>query len=506
MIYWKNDVKGDKIVKTNNSVIDLIDLSEIKMYINGKWQGAQNGEIFSVINPSTGEVVANIPRGGQSETKHAIESAEQAFKTWSKLTANERASYLLKVHDLMYEYKDQLAEIMSLEMGKPFTEAQGEVGFAASYLQWFAEEGRRVYGETIPPSAANKRLMVIKQPIGVVAAITPWNFPLAMMTRKVAPAMASGCTSIVKPAGQSPISALAFGKLLEMAGVPNGVVNIITGSSGPISDEIFANPTVKKVSFTGSTEVGKMLVKKSAAQLKRLSLELGGHAPFIVFEDADIDAAASGAVASKFRNTGQTCVCANRIYVQRSIIEKFSALFVEKAKALKVGNSIDPSVQVGPLVSYDGLAKVEEHVNDAVSKGARILCGGKRIEGDLSDGLFYEPTILGEVNSDMLITTDETFGPVAPIIAFDTEEEVIELANKTEYGLAAYFYTQNISRSVRVSEALQFGIIGMNDAVPTVAQAPFGGFKESGMGKEGGHQGISEYLEEKYISMGIEAK
>lgn len=345
--------------------------------------------------------------------------------------------------------------------------------------------------------------MVIRQPIGVVAAITPWNFPLAMMTRKVGPAMAAGCTSVVKPAGQSPISAIAFGKLVEMAGVPKGVVNIVTGASGPISDEIFENPTVRKISFTGSTEVGKLLVTKSAAQLKRLSLELGGHAPFIVFEDADLEAAVTGAVESKFRNTGQTCVCANRIYVQSSVIDKFSELFVEKVKALKVGNSIDPSVQVGPLVSPESLEKVEEHVNDAVSKGARLLYGGQRLKGELSEGLFYEPTILGEVNSNMLITSEETFGPVAPIIPFETEEEVVRYANSTEYGLAAYFYTENFSRSVRVSEALEFGIIGMNDAVPAVAQAPFGGIKESGMGREGGHQGLDEYLEEKYISMGI---
>ncbi|WMX58686.1 succinate-semialdehyde dehydrogenase [Peribacillus sp. R9-11] len=481
----------------------LINLSELKIYVNGEWTAAHNGETLPVTNPSTGKVVARIPNGGRQETHVAIAAAEKAFKTWSKLTAQERSKYLKKLHDLMHEYKDELAEIMSLEMGKPFTEAQGEVDFAASYLEWFAEEGRRIYGETIPPSAANKRLSVIRQPIGVVASITPWNFPLAMMTRKVGPAMAAGCTVIVKPAKQSPISALAFGKLVEMAGVPAGVVSIVTGSAGPISDEIFENPIVRKISFTGSTEVGKLLVTKSAPQLKRLSLELGGHAPFIVFEDADLEAAAAGAVASKFRNTGQTCVCANRIYVQRSVIDKFSALFVEKVQALKVGNSIDPTVEVGPLVSSDGLAKVEEHVQDALAKGARLLCGGQRVEGELADGLFYEPTVLGGVNKDMLITYKETFGPVAPIIPFDTEEEVIELANNTEYGLAAYFYTQNISRGVRVSEALEFGIIGFNDAIPTVAQAPFGGMKESGMGREGGHQGLEEYLEEKYISMGF---
>jgi succinate-semialdehyde dehydrogenase / glutarate-semialdehyde dehydrogenase len=489
-----------------SEIKSLVNLKELKMYVNGEWTDARERNTFSVINPSTGQVIAHVPNGGRYETQQAIEAAEQAFKSWSTLTANERAKYLLKLRDLMHEYKDQLAKIMSLEMGKPFTESQAEVIFAASYLEWFAEEGRRIYGETIPASASNKRLMVIRQPIGVVAAITPWNFPLAMMTRKIGPAMAAGCTGIVKPAKQSPISAIAFGKLVEMAGVPRGVVNVVTGESGPISDEIFENPVVRKISFTGSTEVGKLLVTKSAAQLKRLSLELGGHAPFIVFEDADLEAAAIGAVASKFRNTGQTCVSANRIYVQRSVIEKFSEIFVKKVKALKIGNSIHPNVQVGPLVSHDSLEKVEEHVNDALTKGAHILCGGKRVEGELAGGLFYEPTVLAEVNTDMLITNEETFGPVAPIIPFDTEEEVIQRANHSEYGLAAYFYTQNISRSVRVSEALEFGIIGMNDSIPTVAQAPFGGMKESGVGREGGHQGLDEYLEDKYISMGIEIK
>ncbi len=488
------------------TIDSLVNLNKPKLYINGEWKEAQSGETFAVTNPSNGKVVAHIPKGGRYETREAIEAAGEAFKSWSKLTAAERGKYLLKLRDLMHEYKDELAEIMSMEMGKPFTEAQGEVYFAASYLEWFAEEGRRIYGETIPASAPNKRLMVIRQPIGVVAAITPWNFPLAMMTRKIGPAMAAGCTGIIKPAKQSPISSLAFSKLVEMAGVPNGVVNVVTGDTAQISDEIFENRIVKKISFTGSTEVGKLLVTKSASQLKRLSLELGGHAPFIVFEDADLEEAAAGAVASKFRNTGQTCVCANRIYVQRSVIEEFSELFVEKTKALKVGNSIDPSSEVGPLVSHDGLEKVEDHVQDALAKGAQLLCGGKRLEGELSQGLFYEPTILGDVTNDMRITNEETFGPVAPIIPFDTEEEVIQFANNTVYGLAAYFYTQNASRLVRVSEALEFGIIGMNDAIPTVAQAPFGGIKESGMGREGGHQGIEDYLEEKYLSMKFQTK
>ncbi|RZI52626.1 NAD-dependent succinate-semialdehyde dehydrogenase [Aeribacillus pallidus] len=473
------------------------------MYVNGEWIEAKDGKAISVMNPSTGKMIANVPNGGRFETRQAIEAAEHAFKSWSKLTANDRAQYLLKLRDLMHEYKDELAEIVSLEMGKPITEAKGEVVFAASYLEWFAEEGRRIYGETIPASVPNKRLLVIRQPIGVVAAITPWNFPLAMMTRKLGPALASGCTGIVKPAKQSPISAIAFCKLVEMAEIPRGVINLVIGNAGPISDEIFENPIVRKISFTGSTEIGKLLVTKSASQLKRLSLELGGHAPFIVFEDADLEAAASGAVASKFRNTGQTCVCANRIYVQRSVLDKFSEIFVKKVQALKVGNSLDPSVQVGPLVSSEGLEKVEEHVHDALAKGARVLCGGQRIGGELSEGLFYEPTVLAGVNTDMLITKEETFGPVAPIIPFDTEEEVIQYANNTEYGLAAYFYTQNISRAVRVSEALEFGIVGLNDSIPAVAQAPFGGVKESGIGREGGHHGIDEYLEVKYISMGV---
>jgi len=487
------------VLKTNS----LVDLTDLKMYVNGEWIEAKDGKTISVMNPSTGKMIANVPNGGRFETRQAIEAAEHAFKSWSKLTANDRAQYLLKLRDLMHEYKDELAEIVSLEMGKPITEAKGEVVFAASYLEWFAEEGRRIYGETIPASVPNKRLLVIRQPIGVVAAITPWNFPLAMMTRKLGPALASGCTGIVKPAKQSPISAIAFCKLVEMAEIPRGVINLVIGNAGPISDEIFENPIVRKISFTGSTEIGKLLVTKSASQLKRLSLELGGHAPFIVFEDADLEAAASGAVASKFRNTGQTCVCANRIYVQRSVLDKFSEIFVKKVQALKVGNSLDPSVQVGPLVSSEGLEKVEEHVHDALAKGARVLCGGQRIGGELSEGLFYEPTVLAGVNTDMLITKEETFGPVAPIIPFDTEEEVIQYANNTEYGLAAYFYTQNISRAVRVSEALEFGIVGLNDSIPAVAQAPFGGVKESGIGREGGHHGIDEYLEVKYISMGV---
>lgn len=471
------------------------------MYINGEWREAINGETFDLINPSTGSVLGHIAKGGKEETREAIEAAEEAFKSWSKLTAYERSSYLMKLRDLMLEHKEELAEIMSTEMGKVYNESLGEVVYAASFLEWYAEQGKRIYGETIPASSTDKRLLVIKQPVGVVAAITPWNFPLAMMTRKLGPALAAGCTGVVKPAGQSPLSALAFAKLVEKAGLPAGVVNIVTGSSTPVTNEIFENPIVKKVSFTGSTEVGKLLVRKSADQLKRLSLELGGHAPFIVFEDADLEAAAEGAVASKFRNAGQTCVCANRVYVHSSVINKFSELFAEKVKALQVGSSLDPKSQIGPLVNQSGIEKVEEHINDAIQKGAKLLCGGKKVEQQ--DGFFYEPTVLSEVTPDMLITFEETFGPVAPIIPFDSDEQIMKEANHEEYGLAAYLYTNNISRAVKVAEALEYGIIGLNDAVPGVPQAPFGGIKQSGIGHEGGHQGIEEYLDIKYISIKI---
>lgn len=479
--------------------LSLIDFGNVKLFINGEWTSASNGSTFSVKNPNTGEVVAEVPRGAKEETKAAIEAANGALPNWAKLTANDRADYLLKVRDLMIEHEAELATIMSIEMGKAYTEACGEVKYAASFLTWYAEEGRRVYGETIPASSPNKRLFVVKQPVGIIAAITPWNFPLAMMTRKLGPALAAGCTGIVKPASQSPLSALAFAALVKKAGIPKGVVNIVAGATAEISDEIFENPVVKKISFTGSTEVGKKLVEKSANQLKKLSLELGGHAPFIVFEDADLEKAAEGAVASKFRNAGQTCVCANRIYVHENIKERFTKLFVEKVLALKVGNSLDQTVQIGPLVSKEGLGKVQEHVEDAISKGAEVLTGGK-VTGD-QKGFYYEPTVLGNVTKDMIIMTEETFGPVAPITTFQNDEEVIYEANNTEYGLAAYLYTSNIQRAVTVSEALNFGVIGLNDAVPGVAQAPFGGMNHSGYGREGGHQGIKDYLEEKYISL-----
>ncbi|WHZ05256.1 NAD-dependent succinate-semialdehyde dehydrogenase [Neobacillus sp. YX16] len=478
----------------------LLDFEDVRLFVNGEWVTAASNSYFTLTNPSTGEVVTKIPRGGKVEAKDAIEAASQAFQSWSKLSAYERAEYLLKLRDLMFEHEEELAAIMSTEMGKAFTEARGEVKYAASFLTWYAEEARRIYGETIPASVPNKRLTVIKQPVGVIAAITPWNFPLAMMTRKLGPALAAGCTGVVKPASQSPLSALAFAKLVEKAGIPNGVVNIVAGATREISDEIFENPIVKKISFTGSTEVGKTLVEKSAPQLKKLALELGGHAPFIVFEDADLEKAAEGALASKFRNAGQTCVCANRIYVHENVREEFTNILVDKVKSLKVGNSIDETTQIGPLVNKEGVKKVEEHVSDAVAKGAVVLHGGKALG---EEGCFYEPTVLGNVTKDMLIMNEETFGPVAPITTFHSEEEVIKEANDTIYGLAAYLYTSNISRAVRVSESLNFGVIGLNDGLPGTAQAPFGGMNQSGYGREGGHQGIRDYLEEKFISLSL---
>ncbi|MFD1707434.1 NAD-dependent succinate-semialdehyde dehydrogenase [Siminovitchia sediminis] len=479
----------------------LIDIENLGLYVNGEWLTTLKSGTFKIKNPSTKELIAEVPKGGREEAKAAIKAAEAAFPGWKSLTAAERADYMLKLRDLMLEHQEELATIMSMEMGKAYNESKAEVNFSASFLTWYSEEGKRIYGETVPASAPNKRLMVIKQPVGVVAAITPWNFPLGMLARKLAPALAAGCPSVIKPASQATLSALALAKLAEMAGYPKGVINIVAGSTREISDELFDHPAVKKISFTGSTEVGKELVKKSARRLKKLSLELGGHAPFIVFEDADLEKAASGAVASKFRNSGQTCICANRIYVHRNVKKKFSELFVEKVKELKVGNSLDSSVEIGPLVNEGGLNKVKEHVDDAVQKGAEVLCGGNT--SDEGNGYFYEPTVMDNITDDMKIMSEETFGPVAPIAVFDDDEEVIKKANDTEYGLAAYLYTSNLERAVLVSESLNFGVVGLNDAIPSVAQAPFGGMNESGYGREGGHQGIRDYLEEKFISLGI---
>ncbi|MGO4890558.1 NAD-dependent succinate-semialdehyde dehydrogenase [Anaerobacillus sp. MEB173] len=477
----------------------LLDFENTNLYINGQFTKANSGEVFTVYNPSTNEKVADVPKAGQEETQVAIEAANQAFPAWAKLTAGERADYLIKLKDLLIKNQEELATIMTKEMGKVYQESLGEVVYAAKFLEWYAEEGKRVYGRTIPASAQDKRLFVTKQPVGVVAAITPWNFPIAMLTRKLGPAIASGCTIVIKPASQASLTALAFATLVEQAQIPNGVINIVTGKTEEISDELFSNKIIKKISFTGSTRVGKKLVTKSADQLKKLSLELGGHAPFIVLDDANIADAAEGAVNSKFRNAGQTCVCANRIYVHEDVKEQFLEEFKKKVESLIVGDSLKNSVDIGPLVNESGLAKVEEHVQDAISKGGNVVCGGQRA-GD-ENGYFYTPTILDNVNDEMKIMFEETFGPVAPIASFSNIDDVIISANDTEYGLAAYIYTNDINKAIQLSESLDFGVIGLNDAMPGVPQAPFGGMKESGFGREGGQEGIEDYLETKFVSL-----
>jgi len=481
--------------------LTLIDISDLKFFINGRWKKSFDHSTFEIKNPSTEEILAKIPNGGRLDTNEAIKTASEAFPNWARLTADERGNYLLKLRDLLLAHDQEFASIISLEMGKVKNQALAEVQQASSFLTWYAEEGRRIYGETVPASDPDKRLFVIKQPVGVVAAITPWNFPLSMLTRKLAPALAAGCTAILKPAEQGSLTAIAFAKLVEMANFPKGVINIVTGMPEPISDEFFANPIVKKVSFTGSTRVGRLLVKKSSHHLKKLSLELGGNAPFIVFEDADIQKAVEDAIASKFRNVGQTCICANRIYVHEKVKKEFTQLFVDRVRQLTIGNSLDDGVEIGPLVNESGLLKAESHVKDSVEKGATVIQGGKRCSN--LNGYYFEPTVLVGVTDDMMIMSEETFGPVAPIIPFSSIKEVITAANNTEYGLAAYVYTSNIERAVRTTESLQFGIIGLNDAAPAVAQAPFGGMKLSGYGREGGHQGISNFLEEKFVSLKI---
>lgn len=470
------------------------------MFINGEWIG-ESLEESDVINPATGEAVGSVRLGGEVETTSAINAAHTAFKTWSKTTAYERANLLEALHDLMFEHKDELARLMTIEMGKPLHESEGEVAYGASFLKWFAEEGKRMYGETVPAHVENKRLQVWKKPIGVVAAITPWNFPAAMLTRKMGPALAAGCTIVMKPSSDSPLTALKLVELCEEAGFPKGVINIITGSSSAFGETIMENDKVRKITFTGSTEVGKLLIKQSAHQVKRVSLELGGHAPLIVLNDADVDVAVKGVIASKFRNSGQTCICTNRIYVQEDIYETFVDRFSEAVLKLQVGNGLEKGVDIGPLINEDGLDKVKRHVDDAVEKGASVVVGGKTLEDN--SGNFYMPTVLKDVSDDMVIMKEETFGPIAPVQKVRTEEEAIECANDTNYGLAAYVFTENVARGIKVIEQLDFGIVGWNDGAPSAAQVPFGGMKESGIGREGGHEGIEEFLESQYVSIGM---
>jgi succinate-semialdehyde dehydrogenase / glutarate-semialdehyde dehydrogenase len=467
--------------------------------IGGKWVAADGGKTIDVTNPATGKVLGTVPKSGAAETKRAIEAAHAAFDGWRKRTANERSKILRKMHDLMLDNADALAELLTLEQGKSLAEAKGEITIGAAYVLWFAEECRRTYGDVIPSPWADRRILVTKEPVGVIAAITPWNFPSSMLARKLAPALAAGCTAVVKPASQTPYSALAWGVLAEEAGVPAGVLNILTGPATEIGGEITKNPLVRKITFTGSTEVGKILIRQAAGTVKKVSMELGGNAPFIIFDDADLDRAIPGAILSKFRNSGQTCVCTNRFYVQSKIYNKFVEKFTEATKALKVGSGVEAGVQQGPLIDMAALEKVEELVADAVRKGGKVTTGGKR---HALGGTFYEPTVVADAKPRMRVTKEEIFGPVSPVYKFKDEQEVIEIANDTEFGLAAYVYTSDLGRSFRMMEALKYGMIGINEGLITTPEAPFGGLKESGLGKEGGYQGIEDYLDTKYVCLG----
>ncbi|TYS14465.1 NAD-dependent succinate-semialdehyde dehydrogenase [Rossellomorea vietnamensis] len=472
-------------------------MEKYMMRINGEEAG-QGLPAIEVQNPADSKVIATVPDGGRDEALAAVDAAHSAFKEWSGYSAYERSELLFKWHELIEKNKDDLAKTMTMEQGKPLKEAAGEINYANGFISWYAEEGKRVYGETIPATQRNKRLFVQKQPVGVVAAITPWNFPAAMITRKVAPALATGCTAVIKPAEQTPLTALKLVQLAEEAGIPKGVLNVVTGDAKEIGEAWLSDTRVRKLTFTGSTEVGKLLMKGAADTVKKLSLELGGHAPVIVLDDSDIDKAVDGVIASKFRNAGQTCVCSNRIYVHESIEEPFTKKLVEKVKQLKVGNGLEEGVDIGPLIDAAAVEKVKKHLENALKAGASLEYGGNH-----NEGLYFGPTIISNVKDDMLCMTEETFGPLAPITTFSTIEEVIERANDSIYGLAAYVFTENITKGITVCEALEYGIVGLNDGMPSTPQAPFGGFKQSGLGREGGHHGIEEYLEVKYISLGL---
>ncbi|MBM7646270.1 succinate-semialdehyde dehydrogenase/glutarate-semialdehyde dehydrogenase [Scopulibacillus daqui] len=473
-------------------------MKSYQMFVNGQWIG-NHLEQFNVINPANKEIIAQVPKGGAEEAREAVDAAYKAFKAWSEKTAEERSHYLLKWHELINKHKEEIAELMTIEQGKPYNEALGEVKYANSFISWYAEEGKRIYGETIPASDSRKRLLVQKQPVGVAAAITPWNFPAAMITRKAGPALAAGCTVIVKPAEETPLTALKLAELAEKAGIPNGVINVVTGTPQDISEVWLKDDRVRKLTFTGSTEVGKLLMRGAADTVKKISLELGGHAPFIVMDDADLDKAVKAVIASKFRNAGQTCICTNRIYVQESVVQVFSEKMENAVSNLKVGDGLKEGVDVGPLINERAVEKVKEHIADAAAKGAQVICGGEGLEAGA--GYYFQPTVVLGANETMLCMNEETFGPLAPIASFKDEEEVIQKANHTPYGLAAYVFTENIGRAIRICEKLEYGIVGLNDGLPSVAQAPFGGFKESGLGREGGHYGIDEFLEVKYISI-----
>ena len=486
-------------IRTGTRALKDPKLFRQQCYIDGAWLDADGGGTITVDNPSTGDSLGTVPKMGAAETRRAIEAAEAALPAWRAKTAKERAQILRRWFDLMMANQEDLAAIMTAEQGKPFAEAKGEIAYAASFIEWFGEEGKRIYGDVIPAHGTDKRIVVIKQPIGVCAAITPWNFPAAMITRKAGPALAAGCTMVLKPASQTPFSALALCELAERAGVPKGVLSCVTGSASEIGGEMTSNPTVRKLTFTGSTEIGKVLLEQCAKTVKKTSMELGGNAPFIVFDDADLEPAVKGAIASKYRNAGQTCVCANRILVQDGVYDAFVKRLAEAVRDLKVGDGFKEGTVIGPLIDQKAVAKVEEHVEDALAKGAKVVTGGKRSG---LGGSFFAPTVLADTTPDMKIFREETFGPVAPIFRFTTEEEAIRMANDTEFGLASYFYGRDIGRVWRVAEALDYGIVGVNEGIISTEIAPFGGVKESGLGREGSHYGIDDYLEIKYLCMG----
>jgi succinate-semialdehyde dehydrogenase/glutarate-semialdehyde dehydrogenase len=468
-------------------------------YIDGAWQASATGRTFEVNNPADGSILGTVPELSAEETRKAITAAEAAFREWSRKTAKERASVLRAWLDLIREHTEDLAALLTTEQGKPLAESVGEIGMGCGMLEWFLEEGKRIYGDIIPTPANDRRIVVIKQPIGVVASITPWNFPHGMIMRKCSPALAAGCAVVIKPASMTPYSALALAELADRAGIPKGVLNVVTGAASEVGGELTSNPTVRKLSFTGSTEIGKVLMRQCADTVKKLSLELGGNAPFLVFDDADLDQAVDGVIASKFRNSGQTCVCANRVFAQDSVYDEFLSRFAQAASALKVGPGLDRNNNQGPLINADGVEKVERLVKDAVERGARVVLGGKRHE---LGGTFYEPTLLADVTMEMDVAREEIFGPVAPVIRFKTEDEAIRLANDTEYGLAAYFYARDMGRVWRVAEGLESGVVGINVGVSASEVAPFGGWKESGIGREGSKYGIDEFVEIKYLCLG----
>ncbi len=471
-----------------------------QVFIDGQWLEAEQNKSFAVINPATGETIAHVPSVSEQQVVKAVEAADQALQSWKQTTAKERSILLKKWYQLMIEHQEDLAIILSTEQGKPMTESRGEILYGASFIEWFAEEAKRTYGDVIPHDKQGRRLLVVRQPVGVVVAITPWNFPNAMITRKVGPALAAGCSVVIKPASETPLSALALVALAEEAGIPKGVINVVTGSSREIGGILTQHPLVRKVSFTGSTAIGKLLMQQCSSTMKKISMELGGNAPFIVFEDADLDKAVEGAIASKFRNSGQTCVCTNRILVQNSIYDTFVEKLAAAVAKLKVAPAFEPGAEQGPLINEKAVEKIQEHIDDATSKGAKVIYGGQRHQLGQT---FFEPTVLTDVTPDMQVAQDETFGPLAPVFRFTEEAEAIRMANDTEFGLASYIYTQNLSRAWRVSEALEYGMVGINEGLISTEVAPFGGIKESGCGREGSKYGIEDYQELKYLCMGI---